>query len=90
LTKERYFKRECDLFREELGLLKTLTLADHQRMAGKNWHSDTKSWSPVVKSETKDKARKARDLRKRGPSVVEIAKSLKLSKSRIYELLRDK
>lgn len=59
-------------------------------MAGKNWHSDTKSWSSVVKAETKEKARKAIELKRRGISVVEIAKHLKLSKSRIYELLRKK
>jgi DNA invertase Pin-like site-specific DNA recombinase len=57
-------------------------------MAGKNWHSGTKSWSLVVKEETKKKAAQAISMRKQGKTVEEIAKALKLSKSRIYEYLR--
>jgi transposase len=59
-------------------------------MAGKNWKSKIRSWSDTVHEETKDKARKAIKLRAAGKSVKEIAKTLDLSVSRIYEYLRTK
>lgn len=45
-------------------------------------------WSAVVTKETIEKAKLARNLKKNGASVSEIAKKLELSKSRIYEYLR--
>jgi DNA-binding NarL/FixJ family response regulator len=59
-------------------------------MAGQNWYSKTRSWSDLVNKETKDKAKEAVRLRKSGKSVKEIAKTLDLSESRIYEYLRTK
>lgn len=59
-------------------------------MAGKNWKSKTRTWTDTVHEETKDKARTAIKLRNTGKPVAEIAKALKLSKSRIYEYLRKK
>ncbi len=59
-------------------------------MNGKNWHSRSRSWTDLVNKETKDKAKEAVKLRKSGKSVKEIAASLKLSESRIYEYLRAK
>lgn len=45
-------------------------------------------WSSIVGQNTKDKAKLAKQLKVGGHSVEEIAKKLKLSKSRIYEYLR--
>jgi DNA invertase Pin-like site-specific DNA recombinase len=59
-------------------------------MAGKNWKSKTRTWTDTVHEQTKEKARTAIKLRKAGKPVTEIAKALKLSKSRIYEYLRTK
>ncbi len=59
-------------------------------MTGKNWRSDSKTWTGLVNKETKDKAKAALRMRKSGKPVKEIAASLKLSPSRIYEYLRKK
>lgn len=59
-------------------------------MSGKNWHSKTRSWSDLVRKDTKDKAKDAARLRRAGKSVKEIAATLNLSTSRIYEYLRTK
>lgn len=59
-------------------------------MAGKNWKSKQCEWTDLVKPETKEKAAQAASLKRQGKSVPEIAKKLKLSTSRIYELLRTK
>jgi predicted transcriptional regulator len=57
-------------------------------MTGKNWNSKTQKWTSIKRSETQEKAQKAFDLRSRGLSVKEIADALNLSKSRVYEYLR--
>ena len=59
-------------------------------MGGKNWKSKQREWTDLVKPEAKEKAAQAANLKNQGKSVSEIAKKLKLSTSRIYELLRTK
>jgi len=54
-----------------------------------NWNSKKKEWSPVKKKETIDKKARAIELRKQGVSIEEIAKKMDLSKSRIYEYLKE-
>jgi DNA invertase Pin-like site-specific DNA recombinase len=57
-------------------------------MTGKNWNSKTQEWTSIKGPEAQEKAQKAFDLRSQGLSVKEIAKALNLSKSRVYEYLR--
>lgn len=59
-------------------------------MAGRNWNSKTKEWTELVKSETKEKAKKAQQLKASGKSVEAIANMMGLSESRIREYLRNK
>ena len=58
-------------------------------MAGKNWDSKSRTWSGLVRPETKAKAERAALLKKQGKSIEEIAKVMNLSPSRIREYLRD-
>ncbi|WNG44236.1 helix-turn-helix domain-containing protein [Archangium minus] len=57
-------------------------------MPGKNWNSKTREWSDVVRPETKEKAARAHEMRNAGNSIAKIAKTLGVSNSRVYELLR--
>ena len=57
-------------------------------MNGKNWNSKTKQHTQVVRKETIEKAKSASKLKDRLMSVAEIAKVMKLSESRIRELLK--
>ena len=47
------------------------------------------AYKSLVKDETKEKARKAIELKNQGKSATEIAVTLSLSKSRVYELLKE-
>ena len=57
-------------------------------MAGKNWNSKLRVYTNIIGEETLIKSKKAQELKNKGCSISEIAKSLGLSKSRIYEYLR--
>lgn len=54
----------------------------------KNWNSEEKKHTKVVKKSTKDKAQKAIDMRAKGMTVRQIAMELGLSIGRIYEYLK--
>ena len=58
-------------------------------MTGKNWNSKKGIFEDIQKEETKDKAKFARNMRNSGHSVIEIAKKMNLSKSRIYQYFKD-
>jgi hypothetical protein len=58
-------------------------------MPGKNWNSKTRTWSDVVRPETKARAACAQVLRNAGVSVATIAEAFDLTPSRIYELLKN-
>jgi uncharacterized protein YjcR len=53
-----------------------------------NWNSSTKTYSNVVKEETKEKETMAKKLYSRSFTVKEIAQRMGLSESRIREYLR--
>ena len=53
-----------------------------------NWDSETRTWSELMRDQTKTKRDKAVQMRKGGSSVQDIADVLELSKSRVYELLK--
>ena len=53
-----------------------------------NWNSGTGDWTPLVNTETKEKAIKAKTLLNRGYTVKEIAQRMNLSEGRIYEYFR--
>ena len=55
----------------------------------KNLNSKKGSWYDIKSDETLKKADLAKKLKSDGRSVAEIAEKLNLSKSRIYEYLRD-
>ena len=55
---------------------------------GKNWNSKTGKWTELVNEETIMTAEKAKRMKEKGMSVKDIASKLKLSVSRIYELLK--
>ena len=57
-------------------------------MAGKNWNSKTRELTPVVGDDTKEKARRAMELKANGNSVSNIARLMELSETRIRELLK--
>lgn len=54
-----------------------------------NWDSETRTWSELMLDQTKIKRDKAVQMRKGGSSVKDIADVLELSKSRVYELLKN-
>jgi len=54
----------------------------------KNWNSKISKYTPIVKDDTIRRATKATSMREMGIPVRDIARQLKLSKSRIYEYLR--
>lgn len=47
------------------------------------------TYKNLVKDETKEKARKSIELKNQGKSTAEIAETLSLSKSRVYELFKE-
>jgi predicted transcriptional regulator len=55
----------------------------------KNWNSKTNLYYDIVGEEIKEKARIALSMKDNGVPVSVIAKGLGLSKSRIYQYLRD-
>lgn len=55
---------------------------------GKNWNSKTKEWTPVVGEDTKALAKRVVDMKASGNSNKNIARLLKLSESRVRELLK--
>jgi predicted transcriptional regulator len=57
-------------------------------MSGKNWNSKSGTYTDIKSEEILNKSKKAQELTTKGLKVVEIAKELGLSKSRIYEYLR--
>ena len=57
-------------------------------MAGKNWNSRSGNYTNIISEEILNKSKRAQELKSKGFSVVEIAKELGLSKSRIYEYLK--
>ena len=57
-------------------------------MAGKNWNSKLGTYSNIKGDETINKSKRAQYLKSKGISVVQIAKELGLSESRIYEYLK--
>jgi predicted transcriptional regulator len=57
-------------------------------MSGKNWNSKSGTYTDIKSEEILNKSKKAQELKTKGLKVVEIAKELGLSKSRIYEYLR--
>jgi hypothetical protein len=58
-------------------------------MTGKNWNSKKGSYSNIVGNETLKKSKRALELYNNGKKVSEIAQELGLSKSRIYEYLKE-
>jgi hypothetical protein len=58
-------------------------------MFGKNWNSKERVYTNIVKKETLAKSKMAREFKSEGNSVLEITKKIGLSKSRIYEYLRN-
>lgn len=57
-------------------------------MPGKNRNSRDGTWTDVVRPETKAKAVRSRELLESGNSLRSIAKILRLSESRVRELLK--
>jgi hypothetical protein len=55
----------------------------------KNWKSTTSEYTPIRGKDTKAKAILARSMKDQGIPVIAIAHTLQLSKSRIYEYLRE-
>lgn len=55
----------------------------------KNWNSRTKEYTDIVRDTTRDKAKKAVFMYNEGIPVVEICKDLGVSKTRVYDYLRD-
>lgn len=55
---------------------------------GKNWISSKLMWEPIKQMPTKKKALMAQEMRSEGESVKAIALHMGLSKSRIYEYLK--
>ena len=55
----------------------------------KNWNSKIKQYTDIVGEDTIKRAEKAVSLKEMGVSVKDIARQLELSKSRIYEYLRE-
>lgn len=58
-------------------------------MGGKNWNSKTGVYTNIKGKETLNKSKIAQELKSKGIPVVQIAKELGLSKSRIYEYLKN-
>lgn len=58
-------------------------------MAGKNWNSKSGTYSNIKSEDILKKSIRAQELRSKGISVVQIAKELEVSKSRIYEYLKN-
>ncbi len=57
-------------------------------MTGKNWNSKSGIYTNIKGVETLKKSKRAQELKSKGISVVQIAKELGLSVSRIYEYLK--
>jgi hypothetical protein len=57
-------------------------------MTGKNWNSKSGTYSNIKGVEKINKSKLAQELRSKGIPVVQIARELGLSKSRIYEYLK--
>jgi predicted transcriptional regulator len=57
-------------------------------MTGKNWNSKSGIYTNIKGDEIINKSKRAQELKSKGISVVQIAKELGLSKSRIYEYLK--
>ena len=57
-------------------------------MGGKNWNSKSGTYSNIKRDEIINNSRRAQELKSKGISVVQIAKELGLSESRIYEYLK--
>ena len=57
-------------------------------MDGKNWNSKTGTYTNIKEEKILNKSKRAQELKSKGFSVVQIAKELGLSKSRIYEYLK--
>ena len=55
----------------------------------KNWNSRTKEYTDIVRDTTRTKASKAVFMYNQGIPVVEICKDLGVSKTRVYDYLRD-
>jgi len=55
----------------------------------KNWNSKISKYTPIVKDVTIKRATKAVSMREMGIPVRDIARQLNLSKSRIYEYLKE-
>ena len=58
-------------------------------MAGMNWNSKTRTWTPIVREETKRRARRAQQLKRQGWSESRIAVELQRSPQRVREYLRE-
>jgi|14_taG_2_1085336.scaffolds.fasta_scaffold13504_7 transposase len=54
----------------------------------KNWDSENKKHTKIIKEETRDRADKAIKMRAKGMTVREIAQEMGLSIARIYEYLK--
>ena len=68
-------------------LIKSYKVKQHKM--GKNWNSKKREYTDIVKRDTRAKANKAKEMKMKGKTVSEIAAQLNLSKSRIYEYLRE-